>query len=336
YYPFGMQMPGRSFAAEKGYRYGFNGKENDQDINIGMLDFGGRMNDVRIAKWFSIDPQSSLLPNFSPYSFVNNDPIRYIDPDGNFLLDVHRRIVRNALFNFQIKFVDERTSGGGMFRDRYLNGSLTAGFSRGIRGEANNWDKWVIIGGYGGVVYPDWHEQDNKSSHFDQMNYAQIMENFNRIKTQTTALIDNYKLSGGIKSDDQAHNLGFEIGKKLHAVADFYSHSNYVELYTEMYGKVKDLSTIPTLDETMSNMKYEKFAEKLKRDLKTGRYPGEGAGSHKEMNHDVGAGSTYTIIAPDTRGKKVSYNTRAAEAVATKASKEYWLKVKNQIEDRKR
>src|SRR5690606_17862810 len=32
YYPFGMGMPERKFASE-GYRYGFNGKENDKDIS---------------------------------------------------------------------------------------------------------------------------------------------------------------------------------------------------------------------------------------------------------------------------------------------------------------
>jgi hypothetical protein len=42
YYPFGMAMPGRTFAAAtvpNAYRYGFNGKENDKDINSGSLDF---------------------------------------------------------------------------------------------------------------------------------------------------------------------------------------------------------------------------------------------------------------------------------------------------------
>ena len=31
YYPFGMLQPGRSYNAA-GYRYGFNGKENDNEV----------------------------------------------------------------------------------------------------------------------------------------------------------------------------------------------------------------------------------------------------------------------------------------------------------------
>jgi hypothetical protein len=32
YYPFGMMMPGRKFSAGSVYRYGFNGKENDNEL----------------------------------------------------------------------------------------------------------------------------------------------------------------------------------------------------------------------------------------------------------------------------------------------------------------
>ena len=74
------------------------------------------------------------------------------------------------------------------------------------------------------------------------------------------------------------------------------------------------------------------FAALLKTDLKTGNYPGKGLGSHKEMNHDVGAGSNYTWLVPETRGKQVTYESKAAEAVATKASKAYLKELKTEID----
>ncbi|MCE3239475.1 MAG: hypothetical protein K0R24_2456, partial [Gammaproteobacteria bacterium] len=37
YYAFGSQMPGRSYQATSGYRYGFNGKENDNEVKVPML-----------------------------------------------------------------------------------------------------------------------------------------------------------------------------------------------------------------------------------------------------------------------------------------------------------
>lgn len=53
------------------------------------------------------------------------------------------------------------------------------------------------------------------------------------------------------------------------------------------------------------------------------------------MNHDVGAGSKFTNVIGETFGKNVTYETRAAEAVATKASTEYLEDTKKQVEPRK-
>lgn len=35
-----------------------------------------------VSRWFSPDPLSSEFPDVSPYNFVNNNPIRFIDPTG--------------------------------------------------------------------------------------------------------------------------------------------------------------------------------------------------------------------------------------------------------------
>ncbi|MCA6491719.1 MAG: RHS repeat-associated core domain-containing protein [Chitinophagaceae bacterium] len=77
YYAFGMQMPGRKSSG--GYRYGFNGKENDNEINY--QDYGFRLYSIS-GRFISVDPLTKKYPMLSPYQFAGNNPIRYIDLDG--------------------------------------------------------------------------------------------------------------------------------------------------------------------------------------------------------------------------------------------------------------
>ena len=83
YYPFGMEMPGRNSAAG-GYRYGFNGKENDSEMygDGGFQDYGMRMYDPRVCRFPSVDPLTSEYAYYTPYQFAGNKPIQYIDLDG--------------------------------------------------------------------------------------------------------------------------------------------------------------------------------------------------------------------------------------------------------------
>src|SRR5690606_3811209 len=83
YYPFGMGMAERNFAGER-YRYGFNGMETDNEIKEegNSYDFGARIYDSRIGRWLSVDPLQEKYPSLSPYVFVANNPIFFIDIDG--------------------------------------------------------------------------------------------------------------------------------------------------------------------------------------------------------------------------------------------------------------
>lgn len=81
YYPFGMLEPGRSYASG-GYRYGFNGKENDNET--GWQDYGMRIYDRRGGRFLSVDPMAKKFPEESPYGFAGNSPISYVDYNGMF------------------------------------------------------------------------------------------------------------------------------------------------------------------------------------------------------------------------------------------------------------
>lgn len=88
YYPFGMGMSGRKFSAGGKYRYGFNGKEEDYEIE-GQEDYGFRIYDKRLVRFKSTDPLTKKYPELTPYQFASNTPIQAIDLDGLEAFFVH-------------------------------------------------------------------------------------------------------------------------------------------------------------------------------------------------------------------------------------------------------
>ncbi|WP_159456183.1 RHS repeat domain-containing protein [Chitinophaga eiseniae] len=84
YAPFGMQMVGRKWSLSGGYRYGFNGKENDNEVKGegNQQDYGMRIYDPRVGKFLSVDPLSPKYPMLTPYQFASNRPIDGVDIDG--------------------------------------------------------------------------------------------------------------------------------------------------------------------------------------------------------------------------------------------------------------
>ena len=86
YYPGGMQMPGRKYLAPNASkpRYGFNGKENDNEVKGegNQQDYGMRIHDPRLVRFLSVDPLTKDFPELTPYQFASNSPIENIDLDG--------------------------------------------------------------------------------------------------------------------------------------------------------------------------------------------------------------------------------------------------------------
>ena len=82
YYPFGMAM---RVGGDNKYKYGFNGKENDNEVKGGdglQQDYGMRVYDNRLGRFLSVDPITKEYPELTPYQFASNTPIMAIDIDG--------------------------------------------------------------------------------------------------------------------------------------------------------------------------------------------------------------------------------------------------------------
>lgn len=47
-----------------------------------VREYNARFYDSRISIFLSVDPHAERYPSWSPYSFVFNNPLIFIDPDG--------------------------------------------------------------------------------------------------------------------------------------------------------------------------------------------------------------------------------------------------------------
>ncbi len=88
YYPFGLKHKGyNSNNLQAGYKYKYNGKELQDELGLNMYDYGARNYDPALGRWMNIDAIAEGAYEYTPYRYAFNNPIRYIDPDGNFELD---------------------------------------------------------------------------------------------------------------------------------------------------------------------------------------------------------------------------------------------------------
>jgi RHS repeat-associated protein len=84
-YPFGMAMEGNwnNAGSANNNRYLYNGKQYNDDFGMGWYDYGARWYDPSIARWNSVDLLADKMRRYSPYNYCFDNPVRFIDPDGN-------------------------------------------------------------------------------------------------------------------------------------------------------------------------------------------------------------------------------------------------------------
>jgi len=85
YYVFGGIKPRLTYSVNSAsYRYGFNGKENDNEVKGegNEQDYGMRIYNPRVGRFLSVDPLTKEYAALTPYQFASNSPIAGKDRDG--------------------------------------------------------------------------------------------------------------------------------------------------------------------------------------------------------------------------------------------------------------
>jgi RHS repeat-associated protein len=87
YYPFGLGMKGLDYVqnVNQENKFTFSGKEKETKLSLQMYEFGARNYDPQILRFTSVDRFAEKYYNFSSYQYAANNPIKYIDVNGDSL-----------------------------------------------------------------------------------------------------------------------------------------------------------------------------------------------------------------------------------------------------------
>ncbi|MCO6432680.1 DNRLRE domain-containing protein [Nitrosomonas nitrosa] len=88
YDPWGYTLAGRSLATslltlQNAGKNKFTGKEWDDEYGLNWFDSIFRDYDPQIGRWLSVDPLAMKYPSLSPYNYAANNPIIFIDANGD-------------------------------------------------------------------------------------------------------------------------------------------------------------------------------------------------------------------------------------------------------------
>ncbi|MCR8667506.1 DUF6443 domain-containing protein [Aestuariibaculum sp. M13] len=145
YYPMGMPHYGE-YAINSTYNFKYQGKELLKSNKYNMYDFGSRMYDPSVGRWFNTDPQNQFG---SPYLAMGNNWVVSVDPNGEFAFVP---ILAAAMIGGMISGVQTDMSGGD-FLQGFVKGAIIGGVTSVVGQVANglNMAKSLGVGFFRGA-----------------------------------------------------------------------------------------------------------------------------------------------------------------------------------------
>ncbi|WP_348068643.1 RHS repeat-associated core domain-containing protein [Dyadobacter sp.] len=87
YYPFGLEIDRNNPIQPQNVRNGinrYNFLRKETQVATGYIDLQARFYDPTIGRFIAVDPMAEKMQSCSPYSYGFNNPIKFVDADGQY------------------------------------------------------------------------------------------------------------------------------------------------------------------------------------------------------------------------------------------------------------
>ena len=132
YDPWGYPLATRTKAIPNAYLQGaskikFTSKEYDDEFGVNWYDSPFRDYDPQIGRWMSADPLAVKYPSFSPYNYAANNPILFLDINGDSLW-IYGDKGEKILYTAGMKYTGKNASVAKVVKSLNSTSSFTSGY----------------------------------------------------------------------------------------------------------------------------------------------------------------------------------------------------------------